>query len=91
MYWINVGATGLDALWYVMVLYLWNKTPAHDEYVWSMLSGLHKLSLFLSFIGLGIKALAIWILKGMISEEERSFQQFSSPEKPNIVIIPQSH
>ncbi len=52
---INMGATALDVVWFLLVLYAWKSSTTHDEYVWESLSGLHNMSLFLTFVNIGVK------------------------------------
>ena len=87
---INIGAMALDALWFLMVLFIWNSSASHDEFVWDSLSGIHNFSLFLSFVNIAIRGGVIWMLRMISAEEEKNFPPMASPTKPTIVVNPAS-
>ncbi len=54
----------LDILWYLMAIYAWSSGTTHDQYVWDSLGGLHTMSLFVSFVNIGLRVEAkTWILR----------------------------
>jgi len=101
--WAFIVVTVIDLLYFLIAMYVWGKPAAHDEFVWGQLSNMHSFSLFLSFIGICVKGLVIFVLydktgvgrgspiKNMnpFDEKPTASPNPATPEKPAIIFNPQ--